>query len=99
MIKFPLPGVSLFHAFFDKAQHLVVAEFYPGFGDQIAWWHLAGEALDDDVGVEPFDEVDDKFDVFFQIKEMKDFWVLLVFFSHFGAFENLQLMEFDGGQR
>ena len=63
VIGFALVGVSFEEAAFDEGEDLVVAEGLPGFGDEIVWGYFAGEAFDDDVRAEAFDEVDDEFDV------------------------------------
>lgn len=88
-----MPGVSFHHSFFDASQHLIVAELHPRLADQIAWRHFAGETFDDDVGVELLGEVYHKIDVFLQIKKMKGRRILQVFFRHFRAFKDLQLVE------
>lgn len=52
----------------DEGEDLVVAEGLPGLGDEIAWGYLTGEAFDDDIRVETFDEIDDEFDIIFKCK-------------------------------
>ena len=95
---FSLVGISFFQSFFDKGEDLVVAEVEPGFGDQIAGWHFAGKAFDDDVGVEALDEVDDEFDVIVEGEKMKISGVGEVFVSHFCIFEYLELVELHRGE-
>ena len=86
-------------AFFDEGEDLVVAEVEPWGGYEITWRDLAGEALDNDVWVEAFDEVDDEFDVIVKREQMKIIGVGDVFVSHFCALEYLQLMELHRGER
>ena len=68
---------------------MVVAEVEPGFGDEIAGRHFAGEAFDDDVGVEAFDEVDDELDIFVEGEKVEFRGVGEVFVGHFCIFEYL----------
>ena len=93
-IKAALIGIAFFEAFFDKGEYLVVAEIEPGFGDKIARWNFAGEALDNDVWVKPFDEVDDEFNIIFECKQVKIRWIGEIFVGHFCIFEYLELMKF-----
>ena len=88
-----LIGIPFFEAFFDEGEHLVVAEVEPWLRNQVSWRHLAGEALNYDIRVETFDEVDNKFDIIVERKQMKISGIGEIFVGHFSVFEYLQLME------
>ena len=98
-IFFSLPSVSLLHSFLDAAQNHVITKLHPWLADEITWWHLARKSFDDDVRVEPFGKVNDEVDILLKVEEMEMIRMLKVFRGHRGAFEDLQLVELDCGQR
>ena len=86
-------GNPFFEAFFDEGEHLVVAQVEPWLRHQVSWRHLAGEAFNDNIRVETFDEIDDKFDIIVERKQMKISGIGEIFFGHLRVFEDLELME------
>ena len=98
MHKPALPGVAFFHVALDALQHFVVAQFHPWLADEKSRGHLTRETLDDDVGVEALGEVDDKIDIFLQVKKMEGLGMLQKLFRHLCALEDLQLVELDCGE-
>ena len=59
---------------------------------------MGDEAFEHEVGSEAFDEVDDEVDIFVGSEEMEVGGILLVFLSHSGATNELELVEFERGE-
>lgn len=89
-------GVAFEKAFLNEGEYLVIAEVEPWLRNQVSWRHLAGEALNYDIRVEVFDEVDNEFDIIVERKQMKISGIGEIFVGHLRVFENLKLMEFHG---
>lgn len=61
--------------------------------------HFAGDALDVEVGAEPFEDIDDEVKVFVEGPLEEAFGVLLGFGGHRRALDELQLVELDAVER
>lgn len=60
---------------------------------------MGDETFKNEVGSEAFDEVDDEVNVFVGSEEVEVGRILLVFLCHSGATNELELVEFEGGER
>lgn len=90
-----LPRVTFFEPFLEQIPELLVADQSPTGARVESGWSLSGKAFDDQVGTQPFENVDEKVDVLFFVEEMEMFRMLCVLLGHRGIFEKLKLVEFD----
>lgn len=60
---------------------------------------MGDETFKNKVGSEAFDEVDDEVDVFVRSEKVEVRGILFVFLCHSGATNELELVEFEGGER
>ena len=90
-----LPRVTLFEPFLELIPQLFVADQSPTGACMKSGWSLSGKTFDDQVGTQPFENIDKKIDVLFFVEEMEMFRMVRVLLGHRGIFEKLKLVEFD----
>ena len=91
-------AASFYHAMAHFGNKFVVFQAPTGDGKK-AGWRLRHKAFKDKVGAEAFEEVDDEVDVFVGCKEMEILRILGIFLCHACTFDELKLVEFEGGER
>ena len=95
---FSLPCIPFFHATSHLGDKLVVLES-PARNGEERRRGLGDKTFEDEVWTKTLDEVDDKIDVFVSRKEMEVVRTGSELFCHLGTFDELQLVEFQHGER
>ena len=96
-IETSLTGVSIVESPFHFGHKLVVLQAPAGDGEE-AGGRLRDKALEDKVGTETLDEVDDEVDVFIGREEVEIGRIRGIFGSHASTLDELELVELEQSQ-